>query len=371
MIRCSEAVLPGHPDKFCDRIADAIVAEALAADPFAFAQIEVGIWSDEAWLSGNIVTRQPLKRSPAEILVQTGLSIGLDSTNRVDATRYRITDTVCRNIDDPRDGRDICDDQCIVIGYAGYDALTRYLPPEHFLVHALAEHVWEQCRAGLLKGCGPDGKVLISMREESDVWTLETVLVTLQQPQGCSLLDLTRRVHLCLKNAYSLMQSLDGRWKSHWTDVDVLVNPNGPHLRGGSDGDNGQTGRKLVMDYYGPRIPLGGGALAGKHPAHIDRLAAKAARRAAVHSVQTGARDCTIRLAYAPNRNVPIQEVWEINGRGERQAKGYFDFDRMLGDMEPGLPACDCGAGLYAWELPEQANPDATRPVHFMGGIGA
>jgi hypothetical protein len=75
MIHCAEAVLPGHPDKFCDRIADAIVAEAMAADPFAFAQIEVGIWSDEAWLSGNIVTRTPLKRSPAEILVQTGLSL--------------------------------------------------------------------------------------------------------------------------------------------------------------------------------------------------------------------------------------------------------------------------------------------------------
>ena len=26
MIRCYEAVLSGHPDKFCDRIADAIVA---------------------------------------------------------------------------------------------------------------------------------------------------------------------------------------------------------------------------------------------------------------------------------------------------------------------------------------------------------
>ena len=60
MIHCAEAVLPGHPDKFCDRVADAIVAEALAVDPAAFAQIEVGVWSDQAWLSGTIVTRKPL-----------------------------------------------------------------------------------------------------------------------------------------------------------------------------------------------------------------------------------------------------------------------------------------------------------------------
>jgi len=368
MIHCAEAVLPGHPDKFCDRIADAIVAEALAADPHAFAQIEVGVWSDEAWLSGNIVTRKPLKLSLAEILVQTGLSIGLDSTSRVDATRYRITDTVCRNIDDPTEGREICDDQSIVIGYAGYDLLTRYLPPEHYLVHTLAEQLWAQCREGLLKGCGPDGKVLITMREEAHEWNLETVLVTLQQPPGLSLMDLTCSIHLCLKDAYSRLRTLDARWKTVWSDVDVLVNPNGPHLRGGSDGDNGQTGRKLVMDYYGPRIPLGGGALSGKHPAHIDRLAAKTARNAAVHAVQTGARECTIRLAYAPNRNAPIQEVWEINGRGEHKPKGHFDFDQMLGRMEPGLSRQVRGNGIFAWELPICPKLGFQLPVHF--GVG-
>jgi len=32
-------------------------------------------------------------------------------------------------------------------------------------------------------------------------------------------------------------------------------------LDAGSTKDNGQTGRKLVMDYYGPRVPIGGGAI--------------------------------------------------------------------------------------------------------------
>jgi len=368
MIHFAEAVLPGHPDKLCDRIADAIVAEALTADPYAFAQIEVGVWSDEAWISGNIVTRKPMAHTPSEILVQTGLTIGLDSASRVDATRYRITDTVCRNIDDPTEGREICDDQSIVVAYAGYDVLTRFMPPEHFLVHYLAEHLWNQCREGMLKGCGPDGKVLISMREEGSAWTLETVLVTLQQPEGLGLMDLTCSGCLSLKAAYSRLQALDGRWAMDWTGVEVLVNPNGPLLHGGSSGDNGQTGRKLVVDYYGPRIPLGGGALAGKHPAHIDRLAAKAARLAAVHAVQTGARNCTIRLAYAPNRNVPIQEVWEMDGRGERQSRGYFDFDRMLGRLVPGLPVCERGTGIFAWDLPGNFTNSPVRAIRTKVG---
>lgn len=178
-----------------------------------------------------------------------------------------------------------------MIGYAGYDRKTRFLPPEHFLLHSLMDGLWSACQSGALKGCGPDGKVLIVICEEASIWTLETVLVTLQQPPGLGMMDLTLRIHECLRERYGALQASDGRWAQHWRAVEVLVNPNGPHLRGGSDGDNGQTGRKLVMDHYDPRVPLGGGALAGKHPAHIDRMAARAARHAAVSAVQAGATE--------------------------------------------------------------------------------
>ena len=31
---------------------------------------------------------------------------------------------------------------------------------------------------------------------------------------------------------------------------------------GGPEGDNGLSGKKLVIDHYGPGVPIGGGALA-------------------------------------------------------------------------------------------------------------
>ena len=43
MIRVSEAVLPGHPDKLCDFVAESIVQAALAVDGEAYAQIEAAI----------------------------------------------------------------------------------------------------------------------------------------------------------------------------------------------------------------------------------------------------------------------------------------------------------------------------------------
>ena len=59
MIRVSEAVLPGHPDKLCDFVAESIVQAALAVDAEAYAQIEAAIWCDQLWLSGGYAARGP------------------------------------------------------------------------------------------------------------------------------------------------------------------------------------------------------------------------------------------------------------------------------------------------------------------------
>ena len=67
MIRFSEVVLAGHPDKFCDAVADAVLAACYEADPEAYCQVEVSAWSDQVWMSGGIVTRAPLTRSLQEI----------------------------------------------------------------------------------------------------------------------------------------------------------------------------------------------------------------------------------------------------------------------------------------------------------------
>ena len=62
----------------------------------------------------------------------------------------------------------------------------------------------------------------------------------------------------------------------------MLVNPNEHWLDGGSVDDNGQTiGRKLVMDYYGTWVPIGGGAIYGKHRQHADRWATRQMRKLA------------------------------------------------------------------------------------------
>jgi len=71
MIRLSEMVLPGHPDKFCDQVADAVIAECVRVDADAFGQVEVAVWGDSVGLTGGICTRRPLPKSMREIVLAT------------------------------------------------------------------------------------------------------------------------------------------------------------------------------------------------------------------------------------------------------------------------------------------------------------
>jgi S-adenosylmethionine synthetase len=41
------------------------------------------------------------------------------------------------------------------------------------------------------------------------------------------------------------------------------MNDAGPFTDGGPINGNGQTDRKLVMDFYGPHVAIGGGILSG------------------------------------------------------------------------------------------------------------
>lgn len=351
MIRLAEAVFDGHPDKFCDILADRLLGEAYRVDSGCYGQIEVAVWSDALWFSGAVVTRQPFDIDLRRFVAQVGKEIGYASGNAVDAEKYRVLNEACWTTGDATQWTRHVNDQCVAIGWAGYDAGTHYLPPEQFLAHALRNRMVKSFASGPLKGQGPDGKLLIRMREEGAKWILESVLVTIQQKPEVSLLEVASQVNLVLERAYEEIQGQDSRWVRNWKEVELLANPNGALLNGGSDGDNGQTGRKLVMDYYGPRVPLGGGALSGKDFSHIDRAAAYGARQAAVTAVASGALRCQVTLAYAPNRNAPLEVMYDLQGLGKVARKERFCHDQLVGRYDAKSCIGRLGAGGHFFDL--------------------
>jgi S-adenosylmethionine synthetase len=97
--------------------------------------------------------------------------------------------------------------------------------------------------------------------------------------------------------------------------VDFHINPAGDWNIGGFDADAGLTGRKLVVDNYGPRIPIGGGAFSGKDPSKVDRSGAYMARRVAVDYLRLrNAGEVYVYLAYAIGYEQPLEATVIIDG---------------------------------------------------------
>ncbi|NCC73586.1 MAG: hypothetical protein EOM06_09325 [Sphingobacteriia bacterium] len=335
MKRYSEVVLNGHPDKFCDLIADRIIRHAYMIDPEAYAQIEVSVWSDQLFLTGAVVTRSGFDADFRAIISEVGYEIGYTKQNHIDVDKYVINDHVCRIIEAPQKWTHFVNDQCIVTGYAGYDAKTNFLPPEHFAVWFFREQIVKELKEGSLKGHGPDGKLLIVMDENGAEWCIKTLLFTMQQKELYPFTDFTVESNKALQNTYNQLQKHDSRWIGDWQDINVMVNPNGPLLNGGSDGDNGQTGRKLAMDFYGPRIPLGGGALYGKDLSHIDRIGSYAARKFAVELVSRGSAEAQVTVCYAPGVNEPLNVCIQSSVKPPFPTYQFFNFGEMRQRIHP------------------------------------
>jgi S-adenosylmethionine synthetase len=350
MIRFSEMVLPGHPDKFCDQIADAIVARCEQADPDAYCQVEVGAWCDQVWISGGFTVRPGEDLNLDEIVRETVSRVGYKNASGGPRV-FKVLDSACRHHDDPRNWTHKVNDQAICVGWAGYDLLTRFHTPEHFLAHTFREALWNAIKGGPLEGQGPDGKLLVVMAEEGPIWRLEQLLVTLQQSHDHDFLAFTKQVEGVLRATYEITQNRDPRWTAPWDEINLTINPNGPLLDAGTEGDNGQTGRKLAIDYYGPRIGQGGGALSGKHFTHIDRIGSYAAREVAVMSVQSGARTCRVMVAYAPNRPEPLEVTIEVEGMGQPIPSSFFDHGNLSNKHRAVRINLTWAQGTHFWDL--------------------
>jgi S-adenosylmethionine synthetase len=118
-------------------------------------------------------------------------------------------------------------------------------------------------------------------------------------------------------------------------DFVLDLNPSGSFVKGGPAGDTGLTGRKIVVDAYGPSVPVGGGAFSGKDPSKVDRSAAYAARHLAKNVVAHELADrCQVRVAYAIGKADPYELTVETFGTEKKENSILKDFIHKF-DMRP------------------------------------
>ena len=137
-----------------------------------------------------------------------------------------------------------------------------------------------------------------------------------------------------IDDLHSRVSELVGNYISEEYTLDL--NPSGSFVKGGPAGDTGLTGRKIVVDAYGPSVPVGGGAFSGKDPSKVDRSAAYAARHLAKNIVSHGLADeCLVRVSYAIGKADPYELTVETFGTEKSEEKVLDDFISKF-DMKPG-----------------------------------
>jgi S-adenosylmethionine synthetase len=276
--RTAESVSPKHPDKLCDQISDAILDAHLGQDPLARVAVDVAGGHGIVFVTGEVTSRA--KGIDVKAIVRR-LAGDLEVIEHIAAQSPEIA----QGVDGGGAG-----DQGIMIGYA-CDETAEYLPKEVVLSRHLNEALY---------GHWPhDGKTQITLKGD----VISGVVASFQHARRD---DLRRAVDLWLRD------------EAVAPDVRVHVNPSGDWAVGGFDADAGLTGRKLAVDNYGPRIPVGGGAFSGKDPSKVDRSGAYVARKIAVDYLNgRQAKEVYVRLAYAIGVAEPLEATVVIDGKDE------------------------------------------------------
>jgi len=284
--RTAESVSPKHPDKICDQISDAILDAHLAQDPHARVAIDVAGGHGTVFVTGE-VTSKASDINVAEIVRRIAGDV------EVIEHIFAQSSEIAQGVDTGGAG-----DQGIMVGYATNET-EELLPLEVVLSRRLNQHLYEKWPY--------DGKTQVTLVDGKVV----SVVASFQNAPSA---QLEADVRAWLKDEPLVKTG---------GDVELHVNPAGDWQQGGFDADAGLTGRKLVVDNYGPRIPIGGGAFSGKDPSKVDRSAAYAARRIAVDYLKKeNAKEAYVYLAYAIGHDQPLEATVVVDGREER-VEGY------------------------------------------------
>jgi S-adenosylmethionine synthetase len=297
MFRTAESVTIGHPDKVCDQIVDAVLDEHLKQDPQARVALEALGAHGKLIISGEVTTSAEVD-VPA-VARNVYADIGYKDPIEIETLIVKQSPDIAAGVDTGGAG-----DQGIMVGYATSET-PEMLPKPLALARKLVKQLEGLRRGGNL---GPDGKTQITMYGDE----IKTVLVSTQHSPNLSKQSVEEAV---VENVIKpIIADLKG--------VRILVNPTGRFVIGGFAADSGVSGRKLIVDNYGPDIPIGGGSYAGKDPTKVDRSAAYMTRYLAKYLVKKYAlKEALVKVAYAIGVREPLMIEVERTGKDKELAE--------------------------------------------------
>ena len=321
----SESVTEGHPDKMCDQISDALLDAFLAGDKNSRCAIESLSAGNMIHVAGEVTSSatvdvEKVVRDLVRSIGYTDVSIGIDadgfdwhlSLGQQSADIAHGVDTAL----EARSGGSVdpydtlgAGDQGIMFGFATTET-DSYMPMPLWLAHRLAQQLSIVRKSGAVPYLRPDGKTQVTIGfDDGKPVELNTVVISTQHDPGIDHEQIEADLKEHVINPVLELVDLDT------SSTRYLINPSGPFVTGGPDGDAGLTGRKIIVDTYGGASRHGGGAFSGKDPTKVDRSAAYALRWVAKNVVAAGLADkAEIQVSYAIGTAHPVSIFVETFG---------------------------------------------------------
>ena len=286
-IKTAECVSPMHPDKFCDYIADTILDAYLEKDKDSRCAIEVMGGHNLIVINGEVNSRK-------EIDIEKIVKKLIGNNFRLISNIVKQSPEIARGVDIGGAG-----DQGIMCGYAT-DETNTYMPLEYELARNLCNYIYNKYPF--------DGKTQITINNGN----IQKIVASFQNAKSKDLREIVTK--WIQKNAIK---------KESIPQYEIFINPAGDWSQGGFDADTGLSGRKIIIDNYGPEIPIGGGSFSGKDYTKVDRSGAYMARKIAVDLLKKyNAKKVYTKLAYAIGERNPVMAIAKVDGN-EIEIKGY------------------------------------------------
>lgn len=289
--RTAESVSPKHVDKICDQISDAVLDAYLRLDAKSRVAVETVGGHGKVFVVGEVTSTGVVEVEPIVKRLAGNVEVEVRIAHQ--------SPEIARGVDTGGAG-----DQGIMTGYA-CDETPERLPLETVLARSLNQYLFSKWPF--------DGKTQITVEGGE----IHEIVASFQHAQ-----------HDALRAAveeWARMQKYVSKCfvKGRNINPTVHVNPTGDWDQGGFDADTGLTGRKLVVDNYGPHIPIGGGCFSGKDPSKVDRSAAYMARRVALDYLKRfQAHEVSVQLAYSIGVAEPLEATAIVDGV-EKRVEGY------------------------------------------------
>ena len=305
----AEAVRAGHPDKFCDQLADRLLDEHLKGDPDTRAAIEVMAAGGKILVAGEVTSKASVdvERVLKQLCAEVGYTMDELSTDGSLSLEVRLNSQSPDIAQAVGEGDKLgAGDQGIMVGYA-----TDETPERMPLPVLLAQELCRRLDESRLPRLKPDGKAQVTVLYQDDVpVAVSAVVVSVQHDADVSVETIRKTV-----KEEVIRKVIPEKYLRPGTRL--LINPSGRFVLGGPAADTGLTGRKLAVDAYGPVAHIGGGSFSGKDSTKVDRTGAYAARWVAKSIVDAGlAKRCEVQLAYAIGRELPVSVEVATFGTG-------------------------------------------------------